>query len=137
LLGEAKTDKSALTIMKKSTKQPNPLTTSSDAASRATAAGTTRYADRFREQFVADFYRSSPLGASTSSIGLGTYLGDAIDEDVAQYALSARRAIGSGINLIDTAINYRCQRSERSVCVAIEGAIGAGEATRVELVVCT
>ncbi len=123
--------------MKKSIKQPNPLTMSSDAASHATAAATARYADRFREQFVRDFYRTSALGVSMSSIGLGTYLGDASDEDDTAYAASARRAIASGINLLDTAINYRCQRSERALCAAIQASIHAGEATRDELVVCT
>ena len=123
--------------MKKSTKQPNPLTTSSDAPSHATVAGATRYADRFRQQLATDFYRSSPLGAPISSIGLGTYLGDATDVVDAEYVSSARRSIASGINLLDTAINYRCQRSERALCVAIQAAVQAGEATRDELVVCT
>ena len=136
LHGDRKTDKSAL-VMKKSTKQPKPLTTSSDATPQATVAGTTRYAERFRAQFAADFYRSSPLGTETSSIGLGTYLGEATDEDDADYASSARRAIASGVNLLDTAINYRCQRSERALCLAIQASIHAGETTREELVVCT
>src|SRR5690242_10590756 len=106
--------------MKKSTKQPPPLTTSSDVPTRATAAGTQRYAERFRGRFVPDFHRSSPLGVSTSSIGLGTYLGDPTDADDAAYAEAARRAIASGINLLDTAINYRCQRSERALGAAIQ-----------------
>src|SRR5689334_19472369 len=101
--------------MKKSTKQPTRLNTSSDAPRRATPEGLQRYAERFRERFVADFYRTSPLGVAISSIGLGTYLGEANEEDDAAYVDAARRAMAAGINVVDTAINYRCQRSERAV----------------------
>ena len=37
-----------------------------------------------------------------------------------------RTAIASGVNLIDTAINYRCQRSERAVGAAIQRVIARG-----------
>jgi aryl-alcohol dehydrogenase-like predicted oxidoreductase len=47
------------------------------------------------------------------------------------------RAIASGVNLLDTAINYRCQRSERAVGAAIRQAIESGTAIREELVVCS
>jgi aryl-alcohol dehydrogenase-like predicted oxidoreductase len=46
-------------------------------------------------------------------------------------------AIASGINLIDTAINYRCQRSELAIGAAIQNAIGDGETMRESLVICT
>jgi aryl-alcohol dehydrogenase-like predicted oxidoreductase len=123
--------------MKKSTKQPAPLTTASDAMTRATGDGTNRYAERFRDQFAADFYRTSPLDVVMSSIGLGTYLGEPTDVDDAAYATAARHAIASGINLLDTAINYRCQRSEQAVGAAIQEAVSAGDLAREELIVCT
>jgi aryl-alcohol dehydrogenase-like predicted oxidoreductase len=123
--------------MSKIPKQLDSLGPASGAPVHATETGTRRYADRFAERFATDFYRSSPLGVSASSIGLGTYLGDPVDEDDAAYISSAARAISSGINLIDTAINYRCQRSERALCIAIQTALQSGEITRDELVVCT
>lgn len=123
--------------MSKSTKRPEALTTASDQALHATAEGTKRYSDRFRSQFSPDFYRTSALGVSMSSVGLGTYLGETTDEDDAAYVDAASRALASGINVIDTAINYRCQRSERALCRAIQSALHDGLLMRDELVVCT
>ena len=123
--------------MKKSTKSPDPLTSKTDGSARATSDGTHRLADRFSARFAADFYRDTSFGASISSIGLGTYLGESTDEDDAAYVAAARYAIANGINLIDTAINYRGQRSERALCTAIQAAIRSGEVARDELVVCT
>jgi aryl-alcohol dehydrogenase-like predicted oxidoreductase len=72
-----------------------------------------------------------------SSIGIGTYLGDDSDADDLAYAQAIRHAVASGINVIDSAINYRCQRSERAVGRALGGALVAREAARDELVICT
>lgn len=104
---------------------------------RATEAGTTRFRQRFEERFIPDFYRTTPSGLTISSIGIGTYLGESSDSDDAAYEASIAAAIGSGINLIDTAINYRSQRSERAVGAAIQQVIASGTATRDELVVCS
>ena len=46
-------------------------------------------------------------------------------------------ALGSGINVIDTAINYRHQRSERNIGAALKQAIGSGKLSRDEVLVCT
>src|SRR6185436_17935760 len=80
---------------------------------RASTAGTARFAQRYSDQFVDDFFRATVTGLTVSSIGIGTYLGESTDEDDALYESAIVRAIRSGINLIDTAINYRSQRSER------------------------
>jgi aryl-alcohol dehydrogenase-like predicted oxidoreductase len=50
-----------------------------------------------------------------SSVGLGTYLGEPTDADDEAYEACVRRALAGGINVLDTAINYRHQRSERAV----------------------
>ena len=50
-----------------------------------------------------------------SSIGVGTYLGDADDETDVRYVDAVKTAFESGCNVVDTAINYRHQRSERAV----------------------
>ena len=68
---------------------------------------------------------------------MGTYLGDCTDAEDAAYAQTVRAAIARGINVLDTAINYRCQRSERAVGHAVVEAIAAGEVRRDELIVCT
>jgi aryl-alcohol dehydrogenase-like predicted oxidoreductase len=68
---------------------------------------------------------------------MGTYLGDSTDADDSGYALTLRAAVAGGVNLIDTASNYRCQRSERVVGRTLESLIAHGDARRDELVVCT
>jgi aryl-alcohol dehydrogenase-like predicted oxidoreductase len=72
-----------------------------------------------------------------SSIALGTYLGDCDAADDARYTTVARHAIESGINLLDTAINYRCQRSERALGRALARVFEAGSAARDEIIICT
>jgi aryl-alcohol dehydrogenase-like predicted oxidoreductase len=68
---------------------------------------------------------------------MGSYLGDCTDAEDAAYTRTVRAAIGTGVNVLDTAINYRCQRSERAVGHAVVEAIAAGEVRRDELIVCT
>jgi len=55
-----------------------------------------------------------------SSVGIGTYLGDADDETDAAYVDALTTAFEMGCNVVDTAINYRNQRSERAVGEALE-----------------
>ena len=104
---------------------------------RATAAATAAYAARFAPAFLPDFYRLIAGDLTTSSLGLGTYLGDSDETEDARYMATARAAIGAGINLIDSAINYRCQRSERAVGRALAGLVEGGDAEREAIVVCT
>jgi len=104
---------------------------------QATQAGTARYRDRFSAEFVADHFRPTSFTGYMSSIGIGTYLGDTTDEDDASYATAIQHAVGSGINIIDTALNYRAQRSEHSVGTAIRRAIESGVIQRDEIVVCS
>lgn len=107
-------------------------------AGRATAAGTTRFRDRAAAKLAPDFLRPlSPDGVLVSSIGLGSYLGECDDADDIRYADTAHHAIATGINLLDSAINYRCQRSERAFGKALSRAVRMETASRDELVVCT
>ena len=103
---------------------------------QATLTGTARYRARFESGFREDHFREA-LGLHLSSIGIGTYLGDSTDEVDAAYRVALGHAIASGINVIDTAINYRSQRSERVCGAAIQQAIAGGQAQRDELVVCS
>ncbi|QSG10619.1 Aryl-alcohol dehydrogenase related enzyme [Halapricum desulfuricans] len=85
----------------------------------ATYEGTWAYRDRFHETFARTYFR--PFGdLAVSSIGVGTYLGDPTDEVDASYRAAIVEALESGINVLDTAINYRHQRSERVVGRAID-----------------
>lgn len=103
----------------------------------ATAAGTRRYQRRFAAARGEEFYRSFLNDLVVSSLGIGTYLGEPTTADDEAYAATVRAAIGAGVNLVDTAINYRCQRSERAVGRVLRMAIDAGQVARDELVVCT
>jgi aryl-alcohol dehydrogenase-like predicted oxidoreductase len=97
---------------------------------------TSEYAKRFGTRYSPDFYRPAIDGALVSSIGIGTYLGECTDQDDADYQDTIVRALGIGVNLIDTAINYRCQRSERAVGAALRRAFASGM-HRDEVIVCT
>ncbi|HET7459367.1 MAG TPA: aldo/keto reductase [Gemmatimonadaceae bacterium] len=122
------------------------------------AAGHGGRGGRDAAAFAADFYRplardetdtrsavvvaaaASDEGAPAivvSSIGLGTYLGECDDRDDAAYTTTARHALERGVNVLDTAINYRCQRSERALGAALRGAVADGVMRRDEVVVCT
>lgn len=106
------------------------------APSRANSAGTRRFAERSAKG-LTDFFRPFPRKLTVGALGIGSYLGDCTDEEDARYRASVREALLSGINVLDTASNYRCQRSERAVGLALEEAIAAGEVRRDEVVVCT
>jgi len=101
----------------------------------ATPDGTARYRERFREVAAVDHFRKQQ-DLWLSSIGVGTYLGDADDATDARYAESVTRAIELGANVIDTAANYRFQRSERAIGAALRQLDERGFA-RDELVICT
>lgn len=101
----------------------------------ATTDGTNAYRERFRETAAEGHFRFEQ-NLWLSSIGAGTYLGGADEETDRSYADAITRAVELGVNVIDTAANYRFQRSERSVGEAIKNLTAAGFA-RAELVVCT
>ncbi|MFZ3212448.1 MAG: aldo/keto reductase [Terriglobales bacterium] len=108
----------------------------------ATPEGTSRYRSRFPELSRAGNFRRqvSVPGAGDlwiSSIGLGTYLGEPTAEADVAYTQAVRLAAASGINLLDTAINYRHQRSERTIGAALGEMFSAGELQRDEVVICT
>src|SRR5439155_23473518 len=77
------------------------------------------------------------LGYSLCSIGIGTYLGNEDDATDALYAGAVRAALIGGINLVDTAVNYRCQRSERVVGRVVAELAGSGEIKRDQVVIAT
>lgn len=98
----------------------------------ATPEATAAYRNRYLDEFHDRYFRSLD-GLAVSSIGLGTYLGEpseAVDE---AYHESIETALESGINVVDTAINYRHQRSER----VVGRALGSADPPREAVVVAT
>lgn len=108
----------------------NPLT-----PGFATLDGTRRFAARFQELATAGHFRERH-GLMMSSIGVGTYLGEPDIVTDRDYRDAITAAVWGGINVIDSAINYRMQRSERSVGAALHNLSAAGFA-RDGVVVCT
>jgi aryl-alcohol dehydrogenase-like predicted oxidoreductase len=111
-------------------------------AGHATAEGTSAYRDRFPQLRDSQHFRRCEQAPNVgelwlSSIGLGTYLGETDDSADREYAEAIATALRSGINVLDTAINYRHQRSERNVGTALAQLIGAGALNRSEVLVCT
>jgi len=108
----------------------------------ATPEGTSRYRDRYPQLSEAEFFRFPEHVPGVgelwlSSLGLGTYLGEPDDAADADYTEAIRHAVRAGINVLDTAINYRHQRSERNIGAALGQLIQGGEVKRDEVFVCT
>lgn len=102
----------------------------------ATAQGTRRYAQRMNSAVARGHFRERD-GLLLSSIGLGTYLGHWDDHTDRHYQEAIKRAVELGCNVIDSAINYRFQRSERSIGGALKQMFDSGKASRDEIVVAT
>ena len=72
-----------------------------------------------------------------SNVGIGTYLGDSDNKTDELVTSAVKQSIESGINVIDTAINYRSQKAERSVGKAISELIQEGKISRDQIFVST
>jgi aryl-alcohol dehydrogenase-like predicted oxidoreductase len=102
----------------------------------ATPQGTRRYVERLRKMTAPEHF-SQQQGLLMSSLGLGTYLGHWDERTDRMYQESIRRAIELGCNVIDSAINYRFQRSERAIGAALRQLFDSGKASRDEIVIAT
>ena len=101
----------------------------------ATQKGTARYAKRFLGIAAPGHFRETQ-NLVVSSLGIGTYLGQPDDKTDGNYAASVMAAVENGLNVIDTAINYRFQRSERSIGSALKQLAQKGF-SRDEFILCT
>ena len=102
----------------------------------ATEEGTTRYAERFQPQCGQGHFRK--IGNLWwSSLGVGTYLGSADEgtDDLVYQAII--ECVNSGINVIDSAINYRGERGEQCVARALASLINQNAVKRNEVIVCS
>ena len=93
-----------------------------------------------------EFYKNSSVNLSNfkqihnltlSNVGIGTYLGEANDKTDELVKNAVKQSILSGVNVIDTAINYRAQKAERSVGKAISELITEGKITRDQIFIST
>ena len=101
----------------------------------ATPEGTARFRDRFVGQMPGHFREAD--GLWLSSIGLGTYLGEPDADTDALYREAVVHAIEFGANVLDTAVNYRHQRSERVIGSALAELIRSGKLKRDEIFLAT
>ncbi len=101
--------------------------------SYATREGTFGYLKQF-PKYSRDFYRFNGE-VFLSSLGLGTFRKEPYREEnyVLNYKDAVKTAVQNGINVIDTAINYRYQMSEREIGEALAELFAEGKATREQL----
>ena len=100
----------------------------------ATTDGTTKFAKNSTAH--KDNFRKIH-GLTLSNVGVGTYLGNPDPETDTNQKNAIKKSILSGINVIDTAINYRAQKSERTVGKAISELITDNKITRDEIFIST
>ncbi len=100
----------------------------------ATSEGTKKFAQHSGVN-QANFKEFENL--TLSNVGIGTYLGDAdsITDELVTNAV--KQSILSGINVVDTAINYRSQKAERSVGKAISELIKEEKISRDQIFLST
>ncbi|MFT5661134.1 MAG: aryl-alcohol dehydrogenase-like predicted oxidoreductase [Sulfurimonas sp.] len=101
----------------------------------ATKEATFAYLKQF-PKYAKDFYRFNG-DFFISSLGLGTFRKEPYREEnyIVNYKDSVKMAVLNGINLIDTAINYRYQVSEEEIGEALEELFEEGKASRDQLII--
>lgn len=100
----------------------------------ATTEETRKFAERFPN--AAENHFRDAQGLTVSSIGIGTYLGNWDAQTDENYVNSIEKFVESGGNVIDTAANYRFQRSERNIGIALQNLSEKGFG-REEFLICT
>ncbi len=100
----------------------------------ATEAGTARFVERHGKGLAEDAW-THIARLQLSSIGIGTYLGAVDDATDERYEAAIVEAVRRGINVIDTASNYRLGRSERAVGRALTTLKEMGEIYRSEVLI--
>ena len=108
-----------------------------------TPEGTLKYVERANKAHIPKLnFRKPILEDDTvlhlSTVGLGTYLGVPNDQDDFEvYNAAKNLALSGGVNVFDTAINYRCQKAERSIGAAIKSLISYHGFSREEFFIST
>jgi aryl-alcohol dehydrogenase-like predicted oxidoreductase len=102
----------------------------------ATEAGTSGYRRRLGARAARGHFKTWQ-GLRLSSVGIGTYLGAEDDATDRAYEAAVKRALQLGINVVDTAVNYRHQRSERSIGAALRALVAEGGIAREDVLLAT
>ena len=90
----------------------------------ATPAGTRRYRDYSVKKGIAPEHFRLFDGLFLSSLGMGTYLGEPTQEEDKAVEKAVYDSLKSGaINVLDTAINYRAMKAEKSIGRALSNLI--------------
>jgi aryl-alcohol dehydrogenase-like predicted oxidoreductase len=135
LVGEGDTDESERSFLRITLVEvPSSMAARTKTNGYATPEGTAKYSARFPSSAAGHFRRAQNL--LLSSIGIGTYLGNPDEETDRRYTEAVVRTVELGANVIDTAANYRFQRSERSIGAALKF-LAEREFARDEIVLCT
>src|ERR687887_572725 len=104
----------------------------------ATSAGTKKFAEQALQKGIPSSHFRNFDGLHLSSIGLGTYLGEpTIEDDKAVENAVYESISSSAVNVIDTAINYRAMRSERSIGNALLRLTRDERISRHQLFICS
>ncbi|MFL6480431.1 MAG: aldo/keto reductase [Nitrososphaera sp.] len=104
----------------------------------ATPEGSKKYVEYAASQGRPRSHFRSFDGLYLSSLGMGTYLGQPNDEDDQAVENAAYQSIKSGaVNVIDTAINYRAMRSEKSIGRALLRLVNEGVISRNQVFIST
>ncbi|MDG6997208.1 MAG: aldo/keto reductase [Nitrososphaerota archaeon] len=101
----------------------------------ATPEGTAKYAERAtREKMIPEFHFRKFRDLTLSSLGVGTYLGGLERQVDDEMERAIRESLLSGaMNVVDTAVNYRFQKSERCIARALSSLVEKGEISRSEI----
>ncbi len=103
-----------------------------------TRDGTLRFRARHEGKSTAIGHFKNFQDLSLTSIGMGTYLGNADTATDMLVINAVKRSVSSGaINVIDTAINYRFQKAERAVGKAIKELVEDATISRDEIFIST
>ena len=104
----------------------------------ATPGGTKKYADKAVQKGKPPSHFRLFDEMHLSSIGMGTYLGSPNAEDDKAMEEAIYESVKSGaVNVIDTAINYRAMKSEKSIGRALSRLVKDGIVSREEVFICT
>ena len=90
----------------------------------------------FSEKFLTENYNLFQ-NLHLSNVGMGTYLGEPNSETDEMIIKAVKKSILSGVNVIDTAINYRAQKSERNIGKALSELIDENLIKREQIFICT
>jgi len=104
----------------------------------ATSEGTAKYAQKGVSRGMPSTHFRIFDGLHLSSIGMGTYLGQPTPEDDLAVESAVYQSVKSGaMNVIDTAINYRAMRSEKSIGRALLRLVSDGIISRDQIFIST